>query len=325
MNERLIMTWQREKGLGLIELMLALTVALLLGVAVGGVFIVSNRGFRDADDFARIQDNARYALHTVQQDLRLAGFWGDVMWGDIDVDGSTTLDALGTDCTGGAEAYDPYFGLLVARVGSGVNTALGCITDAAPDTDVLVVKHVRGTPIDPGATLEAGNTYMISNKRTALLFDGNDTVPTLEDGRIWEYVTHVYYIRENPSDSADLRLYRKTLRTAAGAKSMVSEEVAAGVENMRVLMGVDSDDDGEVDSYVDQSQLPNADDWDDVMTAQVFLLVRGNEDKKYVDERTYQLGDIALAPADLEDKYHRNLLASTVILRNLSMKVKGKW
>ena len=81
----------------------------------------------------------------------------------------------------------------------------------------------------------------------------------------------------------------------------------------------------QVDSYVDQSQLPNADDWDDVMTAQVFLLVRGNEDKKYVDERTYQLGDIALAPADLEDKYHRNLLASTVILRNLSMKVKGKW
>lgn len=316
---------RRQRGLSLIELMVALVVTLLLGVAVGGVFVISQRGYRNADDFARIQDNARYSLRTLQQDLRLAGFWGDVTFGDIDFDNSGSLDSLTTDCTGKGAAYDSYASLFVTRVGSGVHTALGCITDAAPETDVLVVKHVAGFPLDVGDPLEAGKTYMISNKNTALLFDGDDTVPAVTDGRVWEYMAHIYYIREDPSDSSDLRLYRKTLRSTGGNKSMVSEEVAAGVENMRVLLGIDSDDDDEVDTYVDQSALTSDADWEDVMTAQVFLLVRGTEDPTYADERTYQLGDLAIAPGELPYNYHRSLVASTVILRNLSLKVKGKW
>ena len=312
-----------QRGLGLIELMIALVITLLLGMAVGGVFVVAKRGFADAEDFARIQSNGRYALYNLVHDLQLVGFWGDIFAGDIVP--SPNLDAVSTDCSNAAAALDTSFSLFALRLGSTSN-AVSCISDAAHDSDVLVVKHVEGLPIVAGSTLDANRRYLMTNLVTAQLFDGGDTPPTttvggdVPGGRIWAYDVYVYYVRQNGTDK---RLYRKTLQNSGGSWEMVSEEVAAGIETMRFVFGVDSDGNGDVDRYVSPTTLSSVADWETVMTVQVYLLVRGIEDKTHTDARTYTMGDVTAGP--FNDNYHRSLMTSTVNLRNPGLLSRGNW
>jgi type IV pilus assembly protein PilW len=138
---------------------------------------------------------------------------------------------------------------------------------------------------------------------------------------VWEYVTHVYYIRRISAN--DLRLYRKTLRMGTGGMGMVSEEVAAGIENMRLLFGLDTDNDNIVDRYVgaEDSLLATPVFWEQALTAQVYLLVRGeNELTKRSDDRTYTLGDIELQTPN--DKRHRRMVSTTITLRNPMLRRK---
>lgn len=315
---------KRQSGLGLIELMIALVITLLLGLAVGGVFLVAKRGFSDAEDFAFIQDNGRYALYNIVHDLQLVDFWGDIFAGDIVEDPG--LDPINSNCTGAAAALDSDFSLFALRLAS-TTTAFTCINNAAPNSDVLVVKHVTGAPLAAGTALDANRMYLVSNLVTARLFSGGDTPPTttvggdVPGGRIWSFEVYVYYVRKNPSDANDLRLHRMTLRRVATNWNMVTEEVAAGVETMRFLFGIDSSGNGETDRYVSASSLSSVADWDTVLTVQVFLLVRGNEDKAYTDERTYTLGDVTAGP--FKDNYHRSLMTATVNLRNPGLLARG--
>jgi type IV pilus assembly protein PilW len=314
---------KRQRGLGMIELMIALVITLLLGMAVGGVFVVAKRGFADAEDFARIQDNGRYALFNLVRDLQLVGFWGDIFAGDIVDD--PNLDSVSTDCSNAAAALDTSFTLFSLRLGS-TSDAVSCIDDAAGNSDVLVVKHVEGLPIDAGATLDANRTYMMTNLVTGRLFNGDDTPPTttvggdVPGGRIWAYEVYVYYVRQSGTDK---RLYRKTLQRNGTSWEMVSEEVAAGVEAMRFMFGVDSNGDGTTDRYVNAGSLSSVADWGTVLTVQVYLLVRGIEDKTHTDSRTYTMGDVTAGP--FNDNYHRSLMTSTVNLRNPVLLSRGNW
>ena len=63
-----------QRGLTLVELMIALGLALLLIAAVGAVFLGNNQTYRAAQDDARIQEVGRYALDLIGRSLRQAGY-----------------------------------------------------------------------------------------------------------------------------------------------------------------------------------------------------------------------------------------------------------
>jgi hypothetical protein len=92
---------------------------------------------------------------------------------------------------------------------------------------------------------------------------------------------------------------------------------------MRFVFGVDSDGNGDVDRYVSPTTLSSVADWETVMTVQVYLLVRGIEDKTHTDARTYTMGDVTAGP--FNDNYHRSLMTSTVNLRNPGLLSRGNW
>ena len=113
-------------------------------------------------------------------------------------------------------------------------------------------------------------------------------------------------------------LRRKTL--AAGA-IIDDEEVAPGVENIQIQLGVDVDGDNTIDRYVNPGDpifipgnaayIPTA----RVLTARVWIVVRGiNAEVGIQDNANYQPGDVNLGT--YSDNFRRMQVSKTILLRN---------
>ena len=66
----------RSRGFSLIELMVAMVIGLLL---LGGLVILmvnSKKNYATQDYSARLQENARFAIHFLSYDIRMAGYYG---------------------------------------------------------------------------------------------------------------------------------------------------------------------------------------------------------------------------------------------------------
>jgi type IV pilus assembly protein PilW len=62
------------RGFSVVELMIAVTVGLLLLVAISQFFLSGKQAYRRTDDTSKMEDNARYALHVVNRTLRQTGY-----------------------------------------------------------------------------------------------------------------------------------------------------------------------------------------------------------------------------------------------------------
>jgi type IV pilus assembly protein PilW len=108
-------------------------------------------------------------------------------------------------------------------------------------------------------------------------------------------------------------LYRLGLVNGA----LRSEEIARGVEQFQVRYGLDSDDDGSVDEYVDAPPASDAVRWDQVIAARIWLLLRADcPETGYTNTNTYRMGNLVYPAAGLPDGYRRTLFTTTVALRN---------
>jgi type IV pilus assembly protein PilW len=65
-----------QKGLTLIELMIALTLSLVLLAGVIQIFVANKASYRMTEAHARLQENARFALDILSRDVRSAGYSG---------------------------------------------------------------------------------------------------------------------------------------------------------------------------------------------------------------------------------------------------------
>ena len=152
----------------------------------------------------------------------------------------------------------------------------------------------------------------------------------------YPYRLQIYYIR----DGATPTLSRKILAWDAVTESMSiqTEDLVQGVENMRFRFGYDSNDDGEVDTLANLTDVWDSDVWDSDVSAdawkkvaslQVFLLLASDViDPNYTNDKTYQLGDIAVNKEYLEFygrpvNVRRILLHSNITLRNRRLAWRG--
>lgn len=67
---------QSQKGMTLIELMIALVLGLVVTSAVIEIFISSKQMYRVQDARARLQENGRYAIQHLTNNIRSAGYSG---------------------------------------------------------------------------------------------------------------------------------------------------------------------------------------------------------------------------------------------------------
>ena len=69
---------QTMSGLSLIELMIALTIGLIIMLGVVQVFAASRTAYQLSEGLARVQENSRFAMDSLQRELRMAGHFGCV-------------------------------------------------------------------------------------------------------------------------------------------------------------------------------------------------------------------------------------------------------
>jgi len=132
-----------------------------------------------------------------------------------------------------------------------------------------------------------------------------------------------YYVANNSALIPGVpTLRRKRLSSVGGAPTIVDEEIAPGVENIQIQLGIDVDEDNTVDRYVNPGEgiydpndavnfVPGA----RVITARIWLLVRGvTPENGIVDTTNYKPGDRDLGT--FNDSFRRMLVSKTILLRN---------
>ncbi len=72
-----------QRGLTLIELMVAMAIGLVVMATMVKVYVDSSRLYRFNDEFSQMQANGRFALEFMRRDARLAGFWGCNQYIDV--------------------------------------------------------------------------------------------------------------------------------------------------------------------------------------------------------------------------------------------------
>ncbi len=303
-----------SRGFSLVEMMITSTIGLMLLSAVVGMFMASNHTAKETSIRGGLYENGRYALMNLSSELRAADFWGGAH--SIDISARADLAPIAVDCSGAAVGYDLSVSLWAMNADSA--NAFGCINDAKLNSDILVIKHVAQLPTPVGA-ISASRTYIMSNETKGIIFDGADALPTTVDGgdvpggQAWEYSNIIYYVSNN-SDGVPT-LYRKRLVSNTwGTK----EEVAVGVERLHVEFGVDTSGDGVADSFRNAASV----DWNNVVAARVYLLVRSEkENPAYVDKKTYHMGSVTVNAAN--DHYNRLVFDTSINLRNRKLMVAG--
>ncbi len=311
----------RSRGFSLVELMVAMALGLVLVGGALAVHVQSNDAFHVTEKVSMLQENGRFALNTIIPDLRLAGYWGDTE--DPAAIARRTGDATnpmpaavtpGNDCYAGA-----YLNVLVRleaanddQIGAN-NPFLGCVSEdmRLAGTDIAIARHVATTPTAPGAIV-AGQLYVISSVATGEIFVGGQPIPTgyAAGDQIHALVTNVYYVSPNSSaGDGTPSLRRLVLRPGP---EWVDEELIPGVEDLQVQLGIDTDNDLAVNSYLDPGAAAIA--ANPVVAARLWVRVRDeNRENGFTDEATYDYGTVSVTP---DDGFRRVLISRTIQLRN---------
>ena len=315
------MTIRPQRGMTLVEMMVAMLIGtILIGGAIT-IYIQSRSSYRTADSLARLQENVRFALDSLEPDIQLARYWGQM---NLPVKINTA--GIAVSCAGATDPEATAFALqLTAPVAARDDTYdLDCTgRNPRADSDVLVLRHASARIMNE----QAGQLQVASNINSALLFD-DGIAPALADSEIRDVVVNAYYIGESTFDADVPALRRLTLVPGAGQGRLQDQEVIPGVENLQVQFGLDTTDNQrvDVDRYVDgDNPLAAPGSGNRIVAVRLWLMVRSETDETgqgFIDDRTYVPADANLAPIQpgVTDGYpatfRRVAISKTVFLRN---------
>jgi type IV pilus assembly protein PilW len=331
------MTARRQTGLSLIELMVSITLGLIILSGVLVIFSNTSTARNEIERTTRQIENGRYASEVLTEDLRLAGFYGELDVGSVTAPASLPSDP----CSVTATDWDSWIPIHLQGFDAAGFTSTNCtLTNLKANTDVLVVRRSRACLA--GATncdsLTTGKPYVqvslcssqVTNHRIGLegtaTFDMQAKDCATAAGKR-EYFARIYFIATDNGAGQSIPTLTRLELTGSGWTTVPLVE---GIENLQLLYGIDSDSDGVPDVYVaNPSDYPAGactgtcprSNWMNVVTVQFYLLARNLETSlNYVDTKTYTLGTDAAGSAitvgPLNDGYRRHVYSGLVRIAN---------
>ena len=314
-----------QSGMSLVELMVAMVIGLFLTAGVFTMFSMSSTNVTTTSQFNQLQENGRIALAIMERDISQLAFMGDMTGTDFIIGTNTTINsgAVPNDCVGGGNnnatlpnATASHFRRIWGYEAGVSGVSFNCLSGVKTNTDVLQIKRFIGPNTLSPTT--ASRHYVATTSSQAIFFTGNQVTPVLASSRYWEYQHHIYFIK-NDGDIPILR--RRTLTVSKGMGN--EEQLVEGIENFRVLYGIDDNGDDIPNRFVPVTSV-NMIMWDNqsfqrVVAVKLYFLVRSvQQDRSYINKTIYQLGDKtgdkALGP--FTDNYRRKVMSTTVVLEN---------
>lgn len=188
---------QRQSGLSLVEMLVALVISLFLIAGVIQLFIGSKQTYRFHDALSRVQENGRFALEAMARDIRMAGYQP--------VGGTATITAIKDPRTNLSTGTDQ---VSVAWSNDGVNTVTTTYSLAAGASGKSSLFLQRGT--DPAQELVEGVEQM------QIRYGVDTTTPNLD------YVPDSYVAASGVGDWSQVVSVRIDLLLASVEQNIVT-------------------------------------------------------------------------------------------------------
>ena len=312
-----------QSGMTLVELLVALAMGSFLMIGAVQVYNQSRQAFVINESIARVQETAQFAMDTIEADLRMASNWG-LHSRALAVEGRSLIadpNPLGLPAPAGCGA-DWVLDLARPLEGDNNAYALPCaaVGGAQANSDVITTRRATVAATVP----QAGRLQIQSTRIQGELF-ADGAIPADFDpaeSETHDLLVNSYYVAATSNLIPGVpTLRRKTLLGGAGGPVIADQEVAPGVENIQLQLGVDVDEDNTVDRYInpgdaildpaDAAFIPGA----RVITARLWMVVRGVSPETGIqDNVNYQPGDVNLG--QYNDQFRRMMVSKTILLRN---------
>lgn len=302
-----------------------MAVGLVLLAGVLTVFVDMRSTTEETSGYGELQENGRFAMSILVDDLIKQDFWGDYT-GTFDraslngvAPAAPVNDCVGEGINNGTFPLSSgHFRTLWGQT-TAIADPLGCFAISAgakSDTDIIQIKRVIAEPV---TVISPNNYYLETNISDGEIFLGSDGAPGIDNSQIWQYQHHVYYITEQSQGSETIPVLMQGQLTT----TMTFAPIIDGIDMLRFMYGVDTDDDGMVNVFLSagnmtQAMWNNAGD-NKIIAVKIYVLARSIlPDNNYTDTNTYLLGDLQYQP---NDNYRRLLFSSTVTLFNARVDV----
>lgn len=305
-------TFSRQRGLSLIELMVAMALGLIMMAGLTQIFVSNKRSFTLSQALAYVQESGREGAHILAREIRNADYWGclsqatDVINNVNGGSGSDLLDNMlmgvqiypDTDTTNdivdgshvivlrGIDDTSP----VRVRVPSNSAATLE-VTDASPffEGDILMVSDCEFATI-----FQVTNNPQVNNSLQLVHNTGNTVTPgNAEQGMPKQYTSNAsifrpaivrYSVQFDDDGRRALVMERLQLNNNGTNATTLGDpiELVGDVRDLRTEIGLDTS--SPADQVVDDWQAPPAEDDADaadtlaqVLAVRVSLLIRSQD------------------------------------------------
>ena len=266
-----VLAGRAQRGLTLVELMVAMLIGLVVVLAAAMTIVISKKGLTSVDQAAQLRDNARFATEILQRLVVQSGYRGDKFLASAE--GVTNLKIKGEE----TNPPPNIFGLNDrTRNGNTTWDAGVAWSSTAPgkNSDILVLRY-QANPLSADSI---GNDL-------AMIDCSGTPVDVLPVDRYDRAVSFIYV-----GISGDGEPSLMCARSPTGAAPYTVQPMVRGVESFQVLYGVDGvvpksasvAADSVPERYVDASQLTvvgndvaSYANWRRVRSVRVALVLRG--------------------------------------------------
>lgn len=275
------MNRKSQTGVGLVEIMVALTVSLLLLAGMIKILIGNKQTFQSQN-----------ALQGLQEDTRAAV----IMMGDVIANAGFHLNPL----TDPADLFDPANNIVplypvVDYAGNAVvdGEAPGTNPHSLPDR-LIVTFESDGSLLDC-----LGDTY-----------GPGSAIPLATPA-------NPAFVRNTFDITGGALRCNVTVTSTLGTATPAPEPLVNNVENMAVRYGVDTNLDESVDQYLWAEEVNALGQWDNVRAIKVALLIASDDDVRPVDGTNLLNFSLLGAPVQIaDDGRARRVITRVVALNN---------
>ncbi len=273
----------RQQGMTLVELMIALLLGAFLIGGVLQIFLSTRQTYRTLEGLSRVQENGRFSLELLNKSMRMAGFMGcaslssitpnvmvdpqppnpnpfpssltlgaPVVRGSDNVANNWDASACGAAnaCVPGTDAVTLYSGgscggYLVGNMATvNANIQINAVNSCDIDPyDVVIVSDCSATDVFIATSASAGAGIQTIAHANNQNLGNNLSKTYGPDAEVLVFNSSTYYIRTGANGRPSL--WRLDNGKAVGGNNPV--ELLEGIENMQVTYGVDTDDDDDGD------------------------------------------------------------------------------
>ncbi|MGZ8239917.1 MAG: PilW family protein [Methylobacter sp.] len=174
-----------QKGLTLIELMIAMLLGIFLIGGVLQIFLSSKQTYRMQENLSRLQENGRFTLDFLARDIRMTGYWGCLQKAAGDIVGSDNNAVNGDNIDNGTDTITLKGAF--AATPPNVTCSSSVNTSAAYYTDLSSTVAYR---------VNSGVLQKITNNQTNDLIEGVENMQILYGADTDGDYTANYYVPE---------------------------------------------------------------------------------------------------------------------------------